>query len=412
MACTTRPWSFQGLPVAPTFSTNRFAASCARRLASSRAGDGPVIPITAEAAEAGLRMEAGEERFVRDQVGFDGADRMPATAAPDTLDVADVTIVGGGPVGLFGAFYAGLRGLKVRLFESLPELGGQLTAVYPEKFIYDVPGFPRVRAKELVSQLEEQAMQFRPEVHLSCPVVGLERRPDDGLIALSTGRGTFLTRAVVLTTGLGAFRPRKLTVPGVERWEGRHVHYWVRDLETFRNHRVLVVGGGDSAVDFALMLQPVARSVTLIHRRDRFRAYERSVQELYRSGVSVLVFHELKALEGRDGLERAVVFHNQTGEERVLEVDQVVLALGFVADSALMRQWGLAMEGDAIQVRDFRMETNLPGVYAAGDAVTYPGKLKLIATGFGEVANAVNHAAHFIDASLPSFPGHSSNRAG
>lgn len=336
----------------------------------------------------------------------------PQTTAAGNGDspVADVTFIGGGPVGLFGVFYAGLRGLKVRLFESLPELGGQLTALYPEKHIYDVPGFPSVRAKELVERLKEQAMQFQPEVHLSTPVMELHARPDEGLIALTTNRGVFLTRSVIVTTGLGVFRPRTLTVPGVARWEGRYVHYWVRDLEPFRNRRVLVVGGGDSAVDFALLLSSVAARVTLIHRRDRFRAYERSVEQLYRSDVSVLLFYELKSLEGRDRLQQAIVFHNRTGEEQALEVDQVVVALGFVADTARMQRWGLEMEGDAIQVKSFRMETNVPGVYAAGDAVTYPGKLKLIATGFGEVANAVNHAAHFVNASLPSFPGHSSNR--
>lgn len=333
-----------------------------------------------------------------------------ALQAAQPVQVDDIALIGGGPVGLFGAFYAGLRGLKTRLFESLPQPGGQLTALYPEKFIYDVPGFPRVQAKELVARLVEQAMQFNPQVMLNTPVTGLQQRPDGGIFVLTTARGVFFAKVVIVTAGLGAFSPKKLAAPGVAEFEGKGVHYWLDDLSRFRGRRALVVGGGDSAVDFALMLQPVARHVTLIHRRDGFRAHEQSVKQLYASGVEVLVFHELKRLEGGEAVERAVVFDNRTGAERVLDVQHVVFALGFSADLGPMREWGLELEDEAIRVNSFKMETAVAGVYAAGDIATYPGKVKLIATGFGEVATAVNNACRYIDPSLPVFPGHSSNR--
>ena len=321
-------------------------------------------------------------------------------------DIYDITIVGGGPVGLFGLFYAGLRGLKAKLIDSLAELGGQLITLYPEKYIYDVAGYPKILAKDLVKRCIEQGLRFNPTVCLEEKVLDLSY-PADRLIRLRTDKREHWTRAVILTVGVGAFQPKKLTLPDIERFEDRGVYYFVKEKTLFVGKTVMIVGGGDSAVDWALMLKDVAKKVTLIHRRDKFRAHPQSVQELMASPVEIKLFYELKAVYGSDHLEGVTIFHNQTGEETSVKVDALILSLGFLADLGPVKKWGLAIENNAIKVNE-RMETNLPGVYAAGDAVTHPGKLKLITTGQGEAAIAVNFAATYIDPESKAFPGHSS----
>jgi ferredoxin/flavodoxin---NADP+ reductase len=322
------------------------------------------------------------------------------------LDIFDITILGGGPSGLFGLFYAGLRGLRAKLIDSLAELGGQLITLYPEKYIYDVAGYPRVLAKDLVKSCVEQGLRFNPAVCLEEKVLELTYH-DDRLIRLRTDKGEHWTRAVVLTVGVGAFAPKKLALPDIDRLEGRGIYYFVKEKELFAGKTVLIVGGGDSAVDWALMLKDIAKRVTLIHRRDKFRAHEQSVQELMASPVEVKCFYELKAVHGSDHLEGVTIFHNKTGEETYCKADALILSLGFVADLGPVKKWGLAIDNNAIKVNE-RMETNLPGVYAAGDAVTHPGKLKLITTGQGEAATAVNFAATYINPDSKAFPGHSS----
>lgn len=324
--------------------------------------------------------------------------------------VFDITIIGAGPVGLFGVYYAGMRRMSTRLIDGLEELGGQLTALYPDKFIYDMPGFPKVVARDLVRAQAEQALQFGAEVALGQKVTGLEREAS-GAWLLTTDEGhRHHSRTVLITAGAGSFAPRRLALPEAAQWEGRGLHYYVRDLQAFAGRRVLVVGGGDSALDWALALEPVAEAVTLIHRRDRFRAHEESVARLYNSRVSVELFWEVAALHGDTRLRSARLLHNRTGETRDLPVDDVILALGFLVDVGPIRSWGLELEAGAIRVNT-RMETNLPGVYAAGDVVTYDGKLKLIATGVGEAAIAVNFAKTFIDPESRAFPGHSSEQS-
>lgn len=318
----------------------------------------------------------------------------------------DVTFVGGGPVALYGLFYAGMLGLSTRVIESLPELGGQLTALYPEKKIYDVPGFPSVLARDLVAQLRQQASRFLQDVRTGETVQHLRPLADGGYL-LQTGVGEYPSRTVIITSGAGAFTPRKLQLPEAEQFEGRGIQYTVSRLEDFRNRSVLVVGGGDSAVDWALTLQPVAARVTLIHRRGQFRAAWESVQQLLNSGVDVRLYHEIKRLEGGERLEAAVIYDNRSGEECRLPVDEIVLALGYVPNLGPIRSWGLELEGDSIVVRS-DMSTNLPGIFAAGDVVTYPGKVKLIATGFGEVATAVASARRFVNPAART-PVHSSS---
>ncbi len=325
-------------------------------------------------------------------------------------DVRDVLIIGGGPVGLFASFYAGLRGLSVRVIEALDQLGGQLVTLYPEKYIYDVAGFPRIKAKDLVANLLEQARTFSPEFVTGERAEGL-RRLNNGVYEVQTSRGVHRGRAVIITTGVGAFKPNTLDRPGVQEYEGKGVFYFLRNPEDLKGKRVLVVGGGDSAVDWALSLEPLAQSVTLIHRREGFRAHEASVKALFASRVTVKTHYELKEVKG-DGqrVTGAVIFHNKTGEEETLAVDAIILALGFKSDPGAIKNWGLAFEGRYIKVNP-RMETNLPGVFAAGDAVSVEGmgNLKLLAVGFGQAAIAVNSAKTYLDPKARFMPGHSSS---
>jgi thioredoxin reductase (NADPH) len=321
--------------------------------------------------------------------------------------MTDITIIGGGPTGLFGLYYAGMRGMSAKVIDSLEELGGQLTALYPEKYIYDVPGFPRVRSRDLVAAMVEQGLQYGATICLGEKVERL-RHSREGYWELITDQEKIhVSRTVVITVGAGGFTPKKLDLPRLEEFSGKGVSYFVKDLEPYVGRRILIVGGGDSALDWAQTLEPVARRVTLIHRRDKFRAHESSVRQLLASSVEVNLFWELAAIHGNGHVSGATIFENRSGARRDLEVDEIIFSLGFSADIGPIRHWGLELEGNAIKVNG-RMETNLPGVYAAGDIVTYDGKLKLIATGTGEVAIAVNYAKTFIDPKARAFPGHSS----
>lgn len=322
-------------------------------------------------------------------------------------DLYDITIIGAGPTGLFAAFYAGMRRMRAKVLDALPEPGGQLMALYPEKDIYDAPGFPRIKARDLVRLLVEQGLQHGATLCLGQRVQGLERISEDPpIFRLTTDREEHYTRTVLIAIGVGAFAPRKLDRPGVREFEGRGVHYFVRDLQHFQGKRILIVGGGDSAVDWALGLEGIAEHITLIHRRDAFRAHEDSVRKLFQSSVVVKPFYEVKELRGDEHLQEALIVHNRTGEEERLEVSEVLFCLGFVADPGPIKDWGLEMDSNGIRVSP-RMETNIPGVYAAGDITSHPAKLKLIATAYGEAAIAVNFAKTFIDPSARAFPGHS-----
>ena len=333
-----------------------------------------------------------------------------ANASPAPVDdLFDLTIVGAGPVGLFGAFYAGMRGMKVKLVDSLAELGGQLSALYPDKYIYDMAGFPKVLARDLVKDMAAQALQFHPTVCLEEKVTTLT--PVEGGFELGTERGrTHRTKTVLITAGVGAFAPKKLENAEFARFEGRGLHYVIPDLSVFKDKRILVVGGGDSAVDWALHLEEIAKEVTLIHRRDTFRAHEDSVKKLNASRARVLLFHELKDLEGDGRVGRAVVYDNRTKAETAIELDEVVVNFGFLANLGPIRTWGLTLEKISLVVNQ-QMETNIPGVMAAGDITSYPGKLKLIVTGAGEAAMAVCTAKMRCDPKASYFPGHSSGSA-
>lgn len=326
-----------------------------------------------------------------------------------TQEPYDITIIGGGPSGLFAAFYSGLRAAKTLIIDSLPQLGGQLAALYPDKYIYDIPGFPKVLAREFVERQVDQAMQFSPAVCLDEKVIDL-RSDANGLLEVETAPGNVhLSRTVIIAAGVGAFVPRTLDIPDIKRMEGKGVYYFVQDLQRFSGKRVMVVGGGDTALDWALSLLGIASEVTLIHRRDQFRAHEESVKELFQSPSRVLLHHELQALHGDDKIRAATVFNNQTGEETTLDLDVLVLGLGFLANLGPIKKWGLNLVKNSILVES-TMQTNLPGVYAVGDITSYEGKIKLIATATAEAAIAVNYAKNYMDPKAKVFPGHSSDR--
>jgi ferredoxin/flavodoxin---NADP+ reductase len=318
----------------------------------------------------------------------------------------DVCIVGAGPVGLYGAYYTGQRGLSVAVVDSLSEVGGQVTAMYPEKQIYDVAGFPAITGRDLVRGLVAQASQMEPTYLLGQEAQQLERL-DDGRMLVRTTRTELTCRALVVTGGIGTFTPRPL--PAGEEFLGRGLEYFVPSSQEYVGRDVVIVGGGDSALDWALMLEPLAASVTLVHRRDQFRGHEGSVSKVRDSSVRLLLTAQVTALEGGSVLERAHVSVRGEDQPRVLPCDKVVAALGFTANLGPMREWGLELRDNRHLVVDTAMRTNLPGVFAAGDITDYEGKVRLISVGFGEVATAVNNAAVHIDPTAHVFPGHTSN---
>jgi ferredoxin/flavodoxin---NADP+ reductase len=317
----------------------------------------------------------------------------------------DLSIIGAGPAGLYAAYYAGFRGLSTALIDSLPEPGGQVAALYPEKLIFDVAGFPGVKGQELIERCVEQAAPYDPDYLLGHRAEDLTAH-DDGSFTIRTHQGAEVaTKAVLITGGIGTFTPRPL--PDAGAYEGQGLVYFVRELESMRDQDVLIVGGGDSACDWALNLEGIARSITLIHRRDRFRAHEDSVRKLMASSVRVLTFNEVARIEGQPGVEQVTVFDNRTDEREILKINKVVAALGFKSDLGPLKSWDVHIDGRNVLV-DTRMETNIRGVFAAGDITEYDGKVRLISVGFGEAATAVNNAAVHIDPGARVFPGHSS----
>jgi thioredoxin reductase (NADPH) len=324
----------------------------------------------------------------------------------------DALIVGAGPVGLYAAYYAGFRGQSVAVMDSLPEIGGQVSAMYPEKLLYDVAGFPAVRGRDLIAALAEQAGRFGPRYFLGEAAHSLEY-PDgraDGAPVVMTAAGTRVrARFVVVTGGIGTFTPRRMRA--LADYEGSGLAYFVPRPEDYRDKDVVIAGGGDSAFDWALTLCPVARSVTLVHRRERFRAHEALVRQVTGSGVTVITSAEIVAASGEAGIEAVDVVSKTTRETTRLKAQAVVAALGFTADISALEAWGLEVADRHVTVAT-TMATNLPRVYAAGDITDYPGKVRLIAVGFGEAATAVNNAVAALDSAVPLFPGHSSDFPG
>ena len=314
----------------------------------------------------------------------------------------DLLVIGAGPTGLFSAYYAGFRGLRVAVVDSLPELGGQITAMYPEKAILDVAGFPTVKGRDLVAGLVAQADTAGPEYLLGRTASSLTSDAETVTVGLDDGT-EIVAKAILITAGIGKFSPRPL--PAADDWIGRGVEFFVPSFAPYEGKDVVIVGGGDSAFDWALHLEPVAHSVTLVHRRDAFRAHARTVEQVRASSVDIVTKAEVTALHGNGTLESVDI--TVDGETSNRPAQAVVAALGFVADLGPMKEWGLTLDKRHVVV-DSAMRTNLPRVFAAGDITEYPGKVRLIAVGFGEAATAVNNAAVAIDPAAHVFPGHSS----
>ena len=315
------------------------------------------------------------------------------TAAPHATDVA---IIGAGPVGLFAVFECGMLKMRCHVVDTLDVVGGQCAALYPEKPIYDIPGYPEVDAQDLITKLSDQAAPFAPTFHLDQQVTGLERR-DDGW-RLTTSAGTVIdATAVIIAAGVGAFGPNRPPIDGIEAYEGTSVFYMVTAKDRFRGQRVVIAGGGDSALDWAIILADIAAEVMVVHRRAKFRGAPESVARLHelanQGRVELVVPYQLRDLEGGDGRLAAVNVATLDGETRRLEADALLAFFGLSMTLGPIADWGLALDHDHIRIDQATSQTSLPGIFAIGDIATYPEKLKLILTGFAEAAQAA-HAAY------------------
>ena len=334
-------------------------------------------------------------------------------------DIRDITVIGAGPVGLITSFWAGMREASSRIIDSLPDIGGQLTTLYPEKWIYDVPGHPRVLAKDLVEMLRAQSVeQFDVPVHLETTAERVEYEPDPDeperqILRIKTDRGDLLTRTIVIAGGHGAFEPKRLPGYDMSPWEGRGAHYLVSEKSAFEGKRVIIVGGGDSACDWAMNLLDTAAEITLVHRRDGFRAHEVTVNEIKQAAnagkIAVRTPYQIREVAGNGSIESVTLHHSEDESDTVVvPCDAVLLQLGFKTALGPLKDWPLEVHKGAIRV-DPLMKTSMEGVWAAGDITTFDGKLKLIATGFGEAAIAVAQAVHHIRPEMKIQPKYSTN---
>ena len=323
--------------------------------------------------------------------------------------IYDMTIIGGGPVGMYASFYAAMQGLEVKLADSLEHLGGQLTAIYPEKYIYDLPGHLKIRASEMTQQLKKQMDQYAEKIDISTDTTVTDVvKQADRTFKITTTKGSFVSRAVLITAGNGAFNPRKLEL------DSDHVvnlHYFVTDMMQFKDKDVVIFGGGDSAVDWALMLNGIAKSVSLVHRRTSFRAHAGSIEKLQASDVKLYTPYKAAELLGSGDRAKQVVLEHLESEEKItLDVDDIIVLFGFVSSLGPIKDWGLELRRTALTV-DTLDQTNIPGIFAAGDAATFDGKVKMITTGFGEAVVAINAAKAYAYPDKVHRHQHSSNLA-
>ncbi len=330
-------------------------------------------------------------------------------------EIRDLTVIGAGPVGLSTAFWAGMREASSRIVDSLPQIGGQLTALYPEKWIFDVPGHPKLLAKDLVELLRRQALeQFDVPVHLDTTIESVEW--EDDIVVLNTSNPDYpqlRSRTVIIAGGHGAFEPKQLPGFDMTPWEGRGAHYLVGSKSEFAGKKVLIIGGGDSACDWVMNLVHTAESVALCHRREGFRAHELTVNQVMSAAekghVDLHVPYQVREVIGNGAIERVRLFHSEDETNEIeIEVDAILLQLGFKTALGPLKDWGMEISKGAIVV-DPVMKTNLPGVWACGDITTFEGKLKLIATGFAESAIAVAQAVHSFRPDMKLQPKYSTN---
>lgn len=326
--------------------------------------------------------------------------------------VFDITIIGGGPVGLFAAFYAGLRQAKVKIIEKLPNLGGQPAHLYAEKKIYDIPAYPEIRGEELTERLVTQLSRFDIQMALGEEALAINELEDEDIgsyFAIESDKAMHYSKTIIIAAGNGAFTPRKINLDQAENYEDTNLNYYVLNLDKFQDQRVAICGGGDSAVDLALTLESIAKEVYLIHRRKQFRALESSVKQLEESSVHIMTPYKLTQLVGEDNRISSLRLTKDSDEDSInLPIDQLIVNYGFSSSLKKIRDWGFTIERNAIKV-DNQYETSIPGIYAIGDIAHYDGKVKIIASGFGEAPQAVNNAIHFIDPTQSSAPVHSTD---
>lgn len=312
----------------------------------------------------------------------------------------DVVVIGAGPVGLFSIFECGMMGLKCHMVDTLEMVGGQCTALYPEKPIYDIPAFPKVLAGDLIENLKAQIAPFHPMYHLGQQVVSLEKTDEDlWLVRTSTGT-TLLAKAILIAAGVGSFGPNRPPLEGIEEFEGRSIFYYIKNREDFRGSRLVIAGGGDSAVDWAISLSELAEKVTVVHRRPKFRAApetESQLKRLAEEGVIDLVIpFQLEGLQGEEGRLKAVVVKSLEGAVKEIPADVLLPFYGLSMNLGPIAQWNLQLEGNHIKVDPKDCSTSIPGIFAIGDIAAYPHKLKLILTGFAEAAQAAHAIRSYV----------------
>jgi thioredoxin reductase (NADPH) len=324
-------------------------------------------------------------------------DAIRGRAMRNDAESCDVAIIGAGPVGLFAVFECGMLDMSAHVFDALPTPGGQCAALYPEKPIYDIPGYPRIDAAELIDRLQEQAAPFAPKFHLGHAVSGLSATGEGGFAVETAAGKRIAARAVIIAAGAGAFGPNRPPLAGIAAFEEKSVFYLVRRREDFRGKRVVIAGGGDSAVDWALSLAEIAERVLVVHRRPKFRAAPQSAARLTRLAdegrIDLVTPYQLHALEGESGTLAAVIVADVAGNTRRLDADCLLPFFGLATDLGPLASWGLEIEHHHIRVDPATCATSRPGIFAIGDIATYPGKLKLILSGFAEAALAA-HAIH------------------
>jgi len=322
----------------------------------------------------------------------------------------DITIVGGGPVGMYASFYAAMQGMEVKLVDSLEHLGGQLIAIYPEKYIYDLPGHGKIRASEMIGKLKEQMDGYGDKIDISTAstVMDVLKQPDN-TFNITTTTERFISRSVLITAGNGAFSPKKLDV---ESKGIVNLHYFVTDMMQFKDKSVVIFGGGDSAVDWALMLNGVAKNVSIVHRRNEFRAHAGSIDKLNASDVKIYTpYKPLELIGSGDHADQVVLEHLENSVKATIDVDDVIVLFGFVSNLGPIKDWGLDLRRAALTV-DTQDQTNISGIFAAGDAATFDGKVKMITTGFGEAVVAINAAKAYAYPDKVHRHQHSSNIGG
>ncbi len=312
----------------------------------------------------------------------------------------DLVIIGAGPVGLFAIFEAGMMGIKCCVIDSLEDVGGQCTALYPEKPIYDIPGFPKILAADLIENLKHQAQPFGPLYHMGQQVTSLEKL-QDGRFQILTSTGTVMvTKTILIAAGVGAFGPNRPPLEKLEEFEGKSVFYYVKNREAFRDKKIMIAGGGDSAVDWAISLSEIAKKVTVVHRRPKFRAApetESQLKKLADDGIiDLMIPYQLDGLVGNYGALQAVKLQSMDGNTKEIETDVLLPFYGLAMDLGPIAEWGLHLNTNHITINPADCSTNIPGIFAIGDIATYPHKLKLILTGFAEAAQAAHAIRAFL----------------